>query len=215
MAFLDERGLTDSTMIVMCSDHGDYLGDHWLGEKELFHDASARVPLIVVDPDPAADASRGTVDNGLVQAIDLAPTFVAAAGGTPPDHILEGTSLLPRLRGGRPAGHTAIVSELDYSFRKAVNDLGVAPDLARAYMVRTERWKYVYFEGFRPQLFDMENDPQELADLGADPAFASVREEHREMLFDWSRRRKMRITIPNETVAARAGNHGAVIIGKW
>src|SRR6202044_2970391 len=49
-AFLDERGLTERTLIVFTSDHGDYLGDHWLGEKQMFHDVSVKVPLIIVDP---------------------------------------------------------------------------------------------------------------------------------------------------------------------
>ena len=42
MAFMDERGLLDTTMIVFTSDHGDYLGDHWLGEKQLFHESRPR-----------------------------------------------------------------------------------------------------------------------------------------------------------------------------
>ena len=50
MRFLEERGLLDTTMIVFTSDHGDYLGDHWMGEKDLFHDQSAKIPLIVIDP---------------------------------------------------------------------------------------------------------------------------------------------------------------------
>ena len=50
MRFLEERGLLDTTMIVFTSDHGDYLGDHWMGEKDLFHEQSAKIPLIVIDP---------------------------------------------------------------------------------------------------------------------------------------------------------------------
>ena len=50
MKFLEERGLLDTTMIVFTSDHGDYLGDHWMGEKDLFHEQSAKIPLIVIDP---------------------------------------------------------------------------------------------------------------------------------------------------------------------
>ena len=46
-AYLQQHGFTDDTMIVFTSDHGDYLGDHWLGEKDLFHEASVRVPLPV------------------------------------------------------------------------------------------------------------------------------------------------------------------------
>ena len=45
MSYLEESSQINDTMIVFTSDHGDYLGDHWMGEKELFHDASARVPV--------------------------------------------------------------------------------------------------------------------------------------------------------------------------
>ena len=69
-------------MIVLTSDHGDYLGDHWLGEKDLFHEVSVKVPLIIADPDRACDATRGTASDALVEQIDLAPTFVEMAGGT-------------------------------------------------------------------------------------------------------------------------------------
>lgn len=217
MAFLASRDLTDKTMIVICSDHGDYLGDHWLGDKELFHDESVRVPLIVFDPDPAADAARGSVNSALVQSIDLAPTFVEAIGGGGLDHILEGQSLLPLLRGVSFEGHEFIVSELDYSFRAARLDVNAPPDRARAYMVRSAAWKYVWFEGFRPQLFDLTSDPRELVDRGDDPSLAAVREEHRERLFVWLRNRRMRITVANADVAAGAEshvNHG-ILIGKW
>ena len=106
MQFLEARGLLDTTMIVFTSDHGDYLGDHWMGEKDLFHDPSAKIPLIVIDPSASADRTRGTVCDALVEAIDLAPTFIEYFGGKPPDHILEGRSLMPLLH-GRDAGRLA------------------------------------------------------------------------------------------------------------
>ncbi len=83
LAFMQERGLLENTLIVFTSDHGDYLGDHWMGEKDLFHEPSVKVPLIVYDPSPAADAARGTVCDELVEAIDLAPTFLEVLGGDP------------------------------------------------------------------------------------------------------------------------------------
>jgi arylsulfatase A-like enzyme len=216
-AFMKSEGLMDNTMIVLCSDHGDYLGDHWLGEKELFHDEVSRVPLIIYDPDPAAEKMRGKTCNDLVEAIDLAPTFIEAYQGAPLDHILEGRSLLPILRGTKMPKHDAVVSELDYCLRQARVDLGVATDKARAWMVRTERWKYVHFDGFPPQLFDHKNDPRELIDLGRDVAYANVTREHRERLFEWSLGRRMRITISNEAIRASTQNwreHG-IIIGEW
>lgn len=86
MSFLDDEGLTDDTMIVFTSDHGNYLGDHWMGEKKLFHDASARIPLIVVDPSSDADATRGLRSHALVEAIDVAPTILDYFGGTEVPH---------------------------------------------------------------------------------------------------------------------------------
>jgi hypothetical protein len=56
-------GLWRDTLVIFCADHGDFLGDHWLGEKELFYDTVQRVPFIVADPRPRADATRGTVDD--------------------------------------------------------------------------------------------------------------------------------------------------------
>ena len=217
-SFLDESGLMDRTMIVFCSDHGDYLGDHWLGEKELFHDEIVRTPLIVYDPDPAADAARGTVEDSLVEAIDLAPTFLECYGAGGLDHVLEGRSLLPYLRGGETSAREFVVSELDYVYRPARDYLGVAPDRARAWMLRTRRWKYIHYEGFRPQLFDLENDPRERADLGDDPARAKMRREMAGRLFEWSRNRRMRITVSNPSgprPASRKSSSGGIIIGEW
>lgn len=59
MAALDAAGRLDNAMVVFTSDHGDCLGDHWMGKKELLHECSVRIPLIIVDPSAAADATRG------------------------------------------------------------------------------------------------------------------------------------------------------------
>jgi arylsulfatase A-like enzyme len=217
--FMEARGLFDNTMVVVTSDHGDYLGDHWLGEKELFHDVCARIPLVLYDPDPAADATRGSVVAELVEAIDLAPTFVAAYGGPDLSHVFEGRSLLPLLRGGGNGApwRDAVVSELDYAFRRARVDLDVPKDRARAYMMRSNDWKYVLFEGFRPQLFDLRADPRELDDRGKDPALQRVRDEMHERLFEWARTRKSRITISLQGVEERTGapRKRGIIIGEW
>lgn len=70
-------------------------------------------------------------------------------------------------------------------------------------MVCSERWKYLAYDGFRPQLFDLENDPQELHDLGADPAHAQVRETHLGYLFEWLRGLKRRTTISHTEINVR------------
>ena len=160
ISYLEESGKADETMIVVTSDHGDYLGDHWMGEKELFHEVSVRVPLIIVDPRSPADATRGSSSDALVEAIDLVPTFLEATGAPMPDHRLEGMSLAPLLEGTKPEDwRDAVFSEIDYAFYEARNILDVGVDDARGYMIRTDRWKYVHFKGYPPQLFDLENDP--------------------------------------------------------
>ncbi|MEM6293820.1 MAG: sulfatase/phosphatase domain-containing protein, partial [Myxococcota bacterium] len=162
---------------VVTSDHGDYLGDHWMGEKELFHEASVRVPLIIYDPRPEADATRGTASDAFVEAIDLVPTFIEATGAPPCPHRLEGRSLMPLLRGETPADwRGAVFSEIDYGFYAARETLGVGPSDARGYMIRTDAWKYIHFKGYPPQLFDLVRDPDEFTDLGRDPAYAATRE---------------------------------------
>lgn len=222
--FLEERGLADDTLIVFTADHGDYLGDHWLGEKQLFHDVSVKVPLIVVDPSPAADPTRGTVSDALVELVDLAPTFLSYFGGAPKPHILEGRSLLPLLHGQDPGlWRTAAISEYDYAVDRARLALGTPVPDSRLYMVADGRWKLVFAEGFRPMLFDLQADPQELRDLGADPAFADQRQRLTEELFAWTRRARSRITRADEAIAAgddagraydRTFGQG-IVIGYW
>jgi len=216
--WLEETGRDKDTIIVATSDHGDYLGDHWLGEKDLFHDPSARIPLIVADPRPEADATRGTTCDALVEAIDLAPTFVELAGGEPAGHILEGRSLVPFLHGEAPEWRDFAVSEYDYSGHPAAARLGVSPSDSRLFMVATKSWKLIHAEGgFRPMLFDLENDPDELTDLGASPDHAEIIEEMYGRLHAWSRRMAQRTAISDEEILARRGKSGrkGVLLGLY
>lgn len=216
--WLEEEGKTDETMIVFTSDHGDYMGDHWLGEKELFHDCSARVPLIIYDPRPEADSTRGTACDALVEAIDLVPTFMEATDAPSANHRLEGRSLGPLLRGERPDDwRTEAFSEIDYAFYTAREELELSASDARAYMLRSERWKYIYYKGFPPQLFDMQEDPDELSDLGRHPDYEEVRREMMEKLLNKLLDRKNRVTFTDQQVleTRKGENHSGVVIGVW
>jgi arylsulfatase A-like enzyme len=200
-SFMEEQGLMDNTMIVFTSDHGDYLGDHWLGEKYLFHDVSARVPLIICDPSDEALGTRGTTSDALVEMIDLAPTFLEFCGGAAKPHILEGRSLLPLLHGTMPASwRKYAISEYDYSMDLARITLDVPIAEARLYMVTDGNWKYIHADGFRPMLFDMLNDPDELVDRGADPSCADIRARLYEALSKWSRTTRTQITVSDTAI---------------
>ena len=218
MRFLEERGLLENTMIVFTSDHGDYLGDHWLGEKDLFHDASVRIPMIVVDPSPRADATRGTVSDALVESIDLAPTFVEFFGGDALPHRLEGRALQPLIHGGAPpAWRRYAISEYDYSVSPTARALDVRPMDARMFMVADRQWKYVHADGFRPMLFDLENDPGELVDLGADPSLGGVRARLLDALNLWGRRQSQRTALSEEQILAMRGRslRRGILLGFW
>lgn len=204
---LEETGAMDNTMIVVTSDHGDYLGDHWLGEKGFFHDPSVKVPLIVYDPAAEADSTRGTVCDELVESIDLAATFIVAAGGEVPQHIVEGRSLLPHMHEGSASnGREFAVSEYDYSATPMAAKLGLAPDDARLFMIADKRWKFIHAEGgFRPMLFDRENDPNEFVDLGDVAQHQSVIDMMYERLGRWARRQSQRVTRSDNEILAMRG----------
>ena len=200
MTYLEDSGQLDETLIVFTSDHGDYLGDHWMGEKDLFHDPSARIPMIIVDPSKNADATRGQIVSDLTEAIDLAPTFVEYFGGTVPDHILEGRSLLPALRGRASTPRGYVISEYDYSTRSHLRHLSPDAKSCLLTMVFDGRWKMVWVEGHRPMLYDLKTDPDEFIDLGNDEAYSSEITRLSAAMFDWARRQHNRVTLSDEKI---------------
>jgi arylsulfatase A-like enzyme len=201
--YLEKSGRMEDTMIVVTSDHGDFMGDHWMGEKTFFHDASVKVPLIIYDPSEEADATRGTSTDALVECIDFLPTFVDVAGGdaTKLDHILEGQSLLPMLRGGSAPDRDYVICEYDFSTSPMCDDLGIAPEDARMIMVADREWKMIHFvSGHRPMLFDLENDPGELVDLGSSKVHAGTLDRMHERLLDWATRPAARTTVSTDAI---------------
>ena len=220
--FLEEQDLMDSTMIVFTADHGDYLGDHWMGEKDLFHDPVIRSPLIIYDPDPRADATRGTRCQAMVEAIDLAPTFLDVYGGEAVPHVMDGHSLRPWLFGQSPANwRQEVVCEYDFAFQDSRITLGAQPQNCWMRMIFDGRYKYVLFEDFRPMLFDLQTDPQEFQDLGASmaPEHVQARQRLHEALFRWARKPRQRVTVSDAAIAsievqARI-TEGGILIGYW
>ena len=203
---LEATGRMQDTMIVLTSDHGDYLGDHWLGEKDLFHEASVKVPLIIYDPRDQADATRGTTCDALVESIDLAATFVEAAGGPVPDHILEGRSLMPWLCGETPTWRKYVISEYDYSATPHAVELGVEPRDARLFMVYDGRYKMMHAEGgMRPMLFDLQEDPDEFYDLAKGSEHNEIIDKLYLDLRNWGLRMSQRVTKSDSDIIAKRG----------
>ncbi|MEQ9198660.1 MAG: hypothetical protein RLN80_01645, partial [Rhodospirillales bacterium] len=93
----------------------------------------------------------------------------------------------------------------------------LAPDETRAFMVRSSDWKYVSFDGFPPQLFDLGEDPQELTDLGQSNRHQAIRTEMESRLSVWLKHRRMRTTIDHDMIARRTDNAGdrGYLFGIW
>ncbi|MEH6579676.1 MAG: sulfatase-like hydrolase/transferase [Amphritea sp.] len=215
---LEDKGLDQNTLIAITADHGDYFGDHWLGEKDLFHDPSIKVPLIIVDPSSAADTSRGTTCDELTCAIDLIPTFIESLGQEVPQHRLEGRSLTAALHGKQlKLSRSIIVCEGDYGRLPVARTLQRDPYNARMTMAFDGRYKFVHCPGFAPMMFDLHNDPDELFDLGRNLDYANVRVGMQEQLLDWSATLRNRVTVNAQMYQDNMGKtlRQGIIPGFW
>ena len=76
-------------------------------------------------------------------------------------------------------------------------------------MLRTAQWKYVHWESFRPQLFDLAADPAEVVDLGAAPLLDAVRNSMRDRLMDELATLRHRVTLDDAQIVARKDDHRA------
>ena len=217
---LKSMDLLDSTLIIFTSDHGDYLGDHWLGEKDLFHEPSVKIPLIVYDPDTRANNSRGSLNEEFVESVDILPTIVEFAGGQVCKQKVEGNSLLSFTRGIDTPDQIReyTLSQIDYSDRGPRVSLNIHPYDCRAHMIRNKEWKYILHEKFRPQLYNMQNDPEEFIDLGDSPEYASVRDEMHEKIFSWFRKRLIRTEMDYDSLfemGVERDEKMGILIGHW
>lgn len=166
---LEQQGLLDNTWIVYSSDHGEMLGDHGLMAKFNFYRSSVQVPLIVRPPG-GCDPS---VSEALAALVDIGPTLLDAAAASPLDAV-QGRSLLPAISGSAGT-RDFLFSEIRKQSRKE------APTF-RA--VRNERYRLTVEtnSGTPCELFDLTEDPLELANRVADPALASAQAELTGML---------------------------------
>lgn len=155
LRWLDTKGLTDKTIVIAVGDHGESLNEHREGTHGLFiYEATTRVPLIVRTPD---DAMRGRRVRAVVRAEDVMPTVLDLLGRTAPAGI-QGQSLVPLMSGESGDLNLDAYSESLY----ARNHYGWS-DL-RA--LRSGRFKFIATT--RPELYDLERDPEELTNLYAE-----------------------------------------------
>jgi len=165
---LDAVGLADSTRILYTSDHGDNLGARGLWGKSTLYEEVAGVPLIIA----GADVPQGTRVSTPASHVDTYPFIMACAGEDRPAMYEghPGVSLLALARGERPD-------------RNVLSEYHGMGSTTGAFMIRHGCYKYVHYVAYRPQLFDLERDPEELRDLAGDPEYSRALEECRARLY--------------------------------
>ena len=186
VALLKETGQYEDTVIVFLSDHGAQLGDHHLMMPEGYFDQSFHVPLIIRLPDGFHQRRPSVVVEKFTEHVDLLPTLLQLFGAPIPRQC-AGSSLVPFLTGETPLRwRTEVHWEVDFRHMdvSAAYDpphkvLGIDRDACVFSVIRDANFKYVHFAGLPPLLFDLQNDPQELHNLAADPVY-------REQLFTYA-----------------------------
>jgi choline-sulfatase len=161
LAGLEAAGLAETTRVIYSADHGDNLGTRGLWGKSTMYEESAGVPMIAAGP----GLPKGMVCREPVTLADAFPTIVKWAGvaPSPDDHDLP----------GMPLDEVALTAPR----RTVLCEYHATGAATGAYMIRKGRFKFVYYAGMRPQLFDLDADPQETRDLALEPGYAGLAED--------------------------------------
>jgi choline-sulfatase len=188
-------GLTDETVVIVTSDHGDMLGERGLWYKMVFFEPALRVPLLFDGPGIQAGQRRAE----LVSHIDLLPTLVDLAGGRPPSGI-DGHGFRDALGGG-PAEAREVIAEF----------MGEGYD-APVVMIRRENWKFMHSEAEGSFLYDLQADPRERSNLAPSGSAGSLLAEvhrrwdlealRRKVLASQRRRRFLHAALTSGRIAA-------------
>ena len=158
LAALSAAGLEQDTLVVYTSDHGDNLGTRTFWGKSNMYEEAAGVPLLMRGP----GVPRGHRVRTPVSLVDAFPTILQAMGEEQAiDRDLPGRSWLQLMEGEDPD-------------RTVLSEYHAVGSLTGIFMVRFGRYKYVHYEGYRPQLFDLEADPGETKDLAVLPGHDAI-----------------------------------------
>ena len=174
-------GFGPNTWVLFMADHGDLGGEHGVAFKGPFmYDCQVRIPLIIIPPRPGYPgpgaiappaAFRSHISNVLATNLDILPTVLDLAG-LEPEPLLAGRSLLPAVCGDETEIHSEVFAELTM-FGQCV---------APIRMVRTRKWKYVFYLGHGEELYDLEADPWEITNLAGRAEQAAVQADLRARL---------------------------------
>jgi arylsulfatase A-like enzyme len=159
---LREKGLLDNTWIIYNSDHGEMLGDHFMSHKVVFYEGAIHIPLIIRPP----GGIPGWTCEGLTDHLDVAASLIEIAEAKPLEGG-EGRSLVSQVMAGPESVGAQEGKEVIYS------------EVSGFSMVRSDKYKLAINTASRQpvEMYDLENDPNELNNLVNDPSLSATRQE--------------------------------------
>jgi arylsulfatase A-like enzyme len=207
---LDETGAASRTLVVLTSDHGELLGDHWIMHKFGWFDQTFHVPLIVRDPRGRFDTTRGRVVDAFTEHVDVFPTIAELIGAEVPLQC-DGRPLTPWLDGDTPDDWRREV-HAEFDFRDPDGAMfehafGLTLEECSLAVLRDEHGKYVHFSGhptMPPIFFDLATDPAQIVNRAGDPTYASTVLDYAQRMLAWRMRHTER-TLTGMKLTAHKG----------
>lgn len=176
MAWLEQNGLAENTLVIYMGDNGFLFGEHGLIDKRNAYEASMRVPMLAWAPGLIAPETQV---HEMVMNVDIAPTILDLSGLAKPAQM-QGYSFLPLLAGEQVEGwRDKVYYEYywEWSF----------PQTPTVFAVRTDRYKYIFNHGLwdANELYDLNNDPHEMNNLIRDPDSQPIAGQLKQALWNW------------------------------
>lgn len=170
---LEEEGLLEDTIVVYTSDHGEMHGAHGAFQKFCLFEPAVKVPLIV---SRAGRLPAGEVSGALTEYFGLLPTLAELTGTEIDEAIrrdMDSLSFADLVRRPELPGPDAVFSEFGLRSRHP------------SYMIRTKPWKYVYHQDMGEELYNLDEDPGENANLAAERRHSRLKDDLQRRLFEW------------------------------
>lgn len=175
LAYLEENGLAESTLVIYMGDNGFAWGEHGLIDKRQFYEESVRVPMLALCPEIC---KGGQVIENMIQNIDIAPTVLDMAGLEKPAYM-RGSSFAPLLGQKQMAWRDRIFYEYYWEYEY--------PQTPTMHGVRTDRYKLIRYHGIwdTNEFYDLKNDPYETKNLINDPQYQDTIARLTSEIYDW------------------------------
>jgi len=173
--YLKDNGLEQNTIVIYMGDNGFSFGEHGLIDKRHFYEESVKVPFLVYAP---GLFKGGQTISKMVQNIDIAPTILELAGLKKPDNM-PGNSFTKLLKGDSAVWRNKIFYEYFWEY-----DFPMTPTV---FGIRTDKFKLIKYYGIwdSNELYDLENDPNEMYSLIEKPEYQNLVKKMVAELYDW------------------------------